>query len=277
MRNPWNLQVSGPGEALPLVFLHGFMGNGEDWREVVEPLFSSFRCVTLDLPFHGKHTQPSPDLGSFEGFSAGLREVLTAHRLLPAVFIGYSMGGRLALTFAKYYPDDCRALVIESATPGLMDPHERRRRYQQDYRLASRLEFLPDKTAFAAFLQDWYRQPIFPTWAEDEEQRRRMVERRLHTNDPHGLAMALRTYSVGRQPSYWDDVGRWKMPMLWIAGGRDQKYSEIVSRVVGVSRHAQSWIAADVGHTVHAENPVGYTLRVRDFLHTVASQAPPKI
>lgn len=49
------------GEGPPLVFVHGFLVDGQLWRKVVPPLERSFRCIVPDLPF-GSHTIPmKPD------------------------------------------------------------------------------------------------------------------------------------------------------------------------------------------------------------------------
>ena len=37
-----------------LVFLHGLLGTKSDWQKVIENL-PHFRCLSLDLPFHGEN------------------------------------------------------------------------------------------------------------------------------------------------------------------------------------------------------------------------------
>ena len=46
---------------MALLFLHGFMGSGQDWAETVEP-FPDYRCILVDLPGHGLSAGCPPGL-----------------------------------------------------------------------------------------------------------------------------------------------------------------------------------------------------------------------
>ena len=77
----------------PFVFLHGFLGNHNDWKPIADKL--PFHAIALDLPGHGN----SPFT---EDFCAALLQTLAD--LPPFHLIGYSMGGRLAAQFAAKHP-----------------------------------------------------------------------------------------------------------------------------------------------------------------------------
>ena len=47
-----------------VVFLHGFMGDKEDWAPIIQALAVSHHCIALDLPGHGTtHVAPEGDYG----------------------------------------------------------------------------------------------------------------------------------------------------------------------------------------------------------------------
>ena len=48
-----------------------------------------------------------------------MKRILELLKIEKADILGYSMGGRLALSFAIQYPDFVRKLVLESSSPGL--------------------------------------------------------------------------------------------------------------------------------------------------------------
>ena len=50
-----------------MLFLHGFMGGGEDWREVSAGLDDGFFRVAVDLPGHGASLGMPPDRYTMEG------------------------------------------------------------------------------------------------------------------------------------------------------------------------------------------------------------------
>lgn len=155
--------VGDPG-GRPLVLLHGFLGDSRDWDEVAGALSGQFFCIIPDLPGHGASAigDVDPEQG-MDYVALSLLGMLEFGPSGPVDIIGYSMGGRIALHFALRYPQRCRRLVLESASPGLTDPAERAARREHDDALACRLEEGP----LEAFLRDWYGQPLFASLARD--------------------------------------------------------------------------------------------------------------
>ena len=49
---------------------------------------------------------------------------------------GYSLGGRLAISFAAKYPDMIQSLLLESTSLGIADRVEREERYQKDLNIS---------------------------------------------------------------------------------------------------------------------------------------------
>jgi pimeloyl-ACP methyl ester carboxylesterase len=85
----------------PLVLLvHGSPGNGKAWSRVGEHLAERHRVVAPDLPGHGGTTPPAagaiPDVGD----TAVLIEALIGRVGVPALLVGYSYGGVVALAIA---------------------------------------------------------------------------------------------------------------------------------------------------------------------------------
>src|SRR5699024_8696333 len=102
----------GTGE--PIVLLHGFTGSSATWTYFVEQWKNDFHVITLDLSGHGKtHARESKTM---ESFSRDFNELLSLLNIEKAHLVGYSMGGRTALSFAQYYPEKIESLVLESAS-----------------------------------------------------------------------------------------------------------------------------------------------------------------
>lgn len=106
-------RVTGPEDAPVLVFVHGFMVNGDLWRNVVPELSTHYRCVTPDLPF-GAHEPPlaeSADL-SLPGLARILADLLTALDLRDVTLIGNDSGGAVVQYVAAEYPDRLSRIVL---------------------------------------------------------------------------------------------------------------------------------------------------------------------
>ena len=52
-----NYEMAGDGE--PLLWLHGFMGAGPDWKYIFKEPPAGFRLIAPDLRGHGASTNPS--------------------------------------------------------------------------------------------------------------------------------------------------------------------------------------------------------------------------
>jgi len=145
----------------------------------------------VDLPGHGLGTSDKTGIAESGPGLAAL-----AGR---GTYVGYSMGGRFALTTAVTSLDSVDRLVLVGATPGIDDETERAERLARDRRLADRVV----EIGTDAFLDEWLALPMFSGLPPDPiglEHRRR--------NTADGLAHSLRHCGTGSQPSLWGRLDR---------------------------------------------------------------------
>lgn len=242
----------------PVVCLHGFLGEPEDWRPLAELLGPEFGVVACPLPGHG-----APLVHHFEEGASRVVEFLRARP--PAHLVGYSMGGRLALAAALRLVRDnscaIRSLTIISSTPGLEVETDRIARAHADDRLAERME----QQGMERFVREWYAQPLFASLAERPALLRALVIRRAR-GTAAGCAAALRALTVGRQESLWKHLPELKRPALWIAGDADEKYRAIAAGAFRLCPHARLLTVPRSGHVPHLERPEFVAEHVRRFL-----------
>ncbi|MFQ5535961.1 MAG: 2-succinyl-6-hydroxy-2,4-cyclohexadiene-1-carboxylate synthase [Gemmatimonadota bacterium] len=248
------------------VLLHGFTGSAAAWpREITEGLASAGHGpVLLDLPGHGPGRSGAGGDDREDDFSleAVHRRIRRAMGEEPAPLIGYSMGGRLALSFAAEHPGRVSRLVLEAASPGLADEEERAARRRRDKALALRIE----EGGMAAFVDEWERLPLFESQnALPEEVRRAQRELRLR-HDSAPLAEALRCLGTGALPSYWEELVRMELPVLLIAGELDTKFVKIARKMARRLPDARLVITPGAGHRVHLERPGAWLSAVVAFL-----------
>ncbi|MGH2633545.1 MAG: alpha/beta fold hydrolase, partial [Tepidiformaceae bacterium] len=96
-----NIELAGTGGGVPLVMLHGFTGSSRAWGRFGELLAVAGPVLTVDVVGHGESDAPA----SIEHYrmAAAVDDVVAAVTKAGfprANWLGYSMGGRLALQIA---------------------------------------------------------------------------------------------------------------------------------------------------------------------------------
>jgi pimeloyl-ACP methyl ester carboxylesterase len=109
-----NYESTGDGE--PLLWLHGFMGAGQDWKYIFDEAPAGFRLIAPDLRGHGASTNPSGRF-SFREAAADILALLQHLRLDAVKAIGLSGGGITLLHMATAAPRSVTGMVIVSAPP----------------------------------------------------------------------------------------------------------------------------------------------------------------
>lgn len=113
----FNVERAGAGPAL--VLLHGFTGSSTTWADHVPVFAREFDTVAVDLLGHGASAVPiDPERYRMEHAVADLTGLLDQMNISQAAWLGYSMGGRVALQYAVAQPARVAALVLEGASPG---------------------------------------------------------------------------------------------------------------------------------------------------------------
>lgn len=244
-----------------ILFLHGFMGDSNEFNEVISLLSDQFCCLTVDLPGHGKTRLLGGDeCYTMSNTAQALINLLERLNVKECFLIGYSMGGRLALYLNLHFPQHFSKVVLESASPGLKTEGDRLERTQRDIELAHKLE----KGDLSSFLSSWYNQPIFAS-LKKHPYFESLIASRLQ-NTPLELAKSLRNMSTGCQPSLWEELKKNRNHLLLLVGEYDAKFIAINSEMARLCKSAKLEIVSNCGHNIHFENPKIFVENVQIFL-----------
>jgi 2-succinyl-6-hydroxy-2,4-cyclohexadiene-1-carboxylate synthase len=232
-----------------VLFIPGFMQRGDAWRPVAELLPERYPSTLLD---HAEH--------SFEG---RMREILDhAHSAGPSerpVLVGYSLGGRLALRAALRAPDSFAGIVTVGATAGIDEGPMRVQRAEADEKLASWIEAMPIEDIVSL----WERQPLFADQSDALVEAQRAG--RL-SQDPRSLALLLRTTGQGVLDPVWHELRALDLPLLAIAGARDEGYVAAAKRMASVAPRGRIAIVEEAGHAAHLQQPEEVAGLIAGFL-----------
>lgn len=240
----------GRGET-PLLLIHGFMGSVESWGDLPARLGAHLTVLAVDLPGHGRSTGPTdPTRYAVTRVARDLADVQARVFGGPAWWMGYSMGGRIALSGAvEGHP--VRGLLLESSSPGLEHASDREARRAQDEARARRLE----AGGTRAFVEEWLGLPLFQGLQGCGPDVRERAASIRAGQDSGRMAAWLRGGGTGAQPSYWDRLTGVEVPVALLTGATDAKFQRVARDMLAQLPQAGWTSVPGVGHLVHVEAP----------------------
>lgn len=229
--------------------LHGAVGSSSDWRGFAREMRDAFGEVRrLDL-WRFLDCCPMP----LETFGDTLAEEIV--RIDPEpVLLGYSMGGRLALHALLTRPQLWKAAVIVSAHPGLEKESDRAFRRKTDAAWSA----LALKGDWQDFLKKWNAQGVLA--GKGMPDRTPLKDRRA------SVARSFIDWSLGAQRNLMPELHRIPCPVLWVSGGKDEKFTRLAQSAVPNMPHGENAVISGCGHRVPWQCPGDFTVAVRGFL-----------
>lgn len=266
------LHVERTGSGPPLVLLHGFTGSGRTLARTAEDFADRFETLRIDLLGHGQSDAPDRiapyAMERCAGQVAAVIERLAGGR---AHLLGYSMGGRVALSLAAFHPEQVRSALLVGARAGIESAPDRARRIAADERLAADLE----RCGLEAFVDRWMALPLFASQARIGPAFLAEARRQRLGNCVHGLVHSLRGMGAGAQRPLFDRLASLRVPTLVAVGAEDERFLPVAEDLAARIPAARLAVVPAAGHAAHLENPEAFRRIARDFLADV--EAAPAI
>lgn len=201
-----------------LIFVHGFLGQPKDWHKISAELMPSgphfFFDLNRDLPL---------DQMNFEAWPAAFRCWKDKYQVVgPTVLVGYSLGGRLALSLLENKVAS-RAVLL-SAHWGLAagDSAGREDRHRLNLDWARRFQ----TESWDSLWQSWNSQSVFDGSRND-------LFREEKNFDRQKLAALITGFSLGRQEDFRFLLDDDRLRVLNLYGEHDDSYRKMAARLSG--------------------------------------------
>jgi pimeloyl-ACP methyl ester carboxylesterase len=107
-----HVELDGPADGPPVVFLHGVGSSGRTWEWVPDELTRGRRVVRVDLRGHGR-SEHAPGTYDLEHYGTDAAAVVAETAGRPAVLVGNSLGGVVAWWLAQNRPELVAAALLE--------------------------------------------------------------------------------------------------------------------------------------------------------------------
>ena len=249
-------EVRGRGDTA-LVFLHGWSGDREYWKNQVEAFAADYRVVAVDQAGHGESGKDRK-AWTTAALAGDVEAVVKDLGLKRVILVGHSMGGPVALQAAKRMPGTVVAVIgvdtLQDAE--LKRPDEMTRplldTIEKDFKGTVRATFaglLAEKT--------------------DPELKKWLVTKAEGLDPKAGVGLMRDLFAADLKPLFQEA----KVPIRCInsAGG----YQYFTPTAVASNRKYADYVAvtiADVGHYPMLEKPAEFNQKLRDVLKEFAAR-----
>lgn len=106
------IHVERHGQGPDIVLAHGWGLHAGIWSELATTLAQRFTVSAIDLPGHGRSRE-----SVMPARLTDLTDMVVEQVPSPAIWLGWSLGGLVALDAARRYPQRVWKLVLTAATP----------------------------------------------------------------------------------------------------------------------------------------------------------------
>lgn len=260
----------------PVILLHGFSQSADSWDQVA-PLLACHRTVyALDLVGHGGSTAPADSFfyalqAQGEALLAFVAHVAAENGGRRPAVIGYSMGGRVALSSLVKQPGEfsraVSSLVLESVGLGFAADADRACAADRDAANAARLR----ERGVEEFMNAWERLPLFASQRHLPSNVRSHVRAGRLANDAEALARTFEHAGQHSMPARKEvlsalaAVCNQGVSVQYLTGSLDRKYRALSEELRCVPGVAVETVRGS-GHNVHLEAPADFVRCVEAFL-----------
>jgi pimeloyl-ACP methyl ester carboxylesterase len=242
------------GEGLPLLFIHGFPLCRGTWSHQVEAFKSKHRVIAPDLRGFGEsHSSTGPvSMGQFAEDIWGLIQELGAG---PVILAGHSMGGYIALAFARAHPEHLRGLVLVATKsgPDSVEAAKGRRATAETVGLKG-ISVVVDAMA-----------PKMLSASNTDGPMAASVRSFMSSASPQGVRSAL--LGMAERPDATEGLGQIRVPTLVIVGSEDTVIPPSESQALAKAvPDAQLKVIPHAGHLVAWEQPAAFNEALKGWL-----------
>jgi pimeloyl-ACP methyl ester carboxylesterase len=261
------LHVAEAGSGPALLLVHGLTASHAVWQPTIEAFADRWRVIAPDLPGHGESAKPDAPY-TVDFFAGMMRSLARALDVQEAVVGGSSLGGRVALELALWYPGFTRAIVLAAPAVG----------YSAAMRpVGQALQALTGPRILRASLEQFFQQNFHDRTRIGHVTRRRILEERLVAPDFPDFARAVARSLAGVLRAEPQPLERVTQPVLVAWGRQDRlvplrRSRELLRRIP----HARLHVLEQCGHLPMLEQPRAFNTVVAEFLRAALAAPRPR-
>ena len=259
--NGADLYYEDTGSGKPVVLLHGYVGDIEDWRAQIRYFSQGYRCLALDQRGRGKAEAPkTQEEYTFPLFVDDVYQWVNKLHIDKFVLIGHSLGGMIAQGFVLAHPEMVEALVLTDTSSGPVNPGNNPE-YQKTLN-----EIAMTLGTVAAFDYDFVNNPAtMARYRKHPETFDRMREK-TRTTSAEGYVFVRE--AMRNRPVFTGRLSEISCPALLFCGTDDAGLIAPME-VMASKLNTELVRIKDAGHGVMYEKPSEYNRALEEFLKRI--------
>jgi len=250
-----NVEITGQGKDLVLV--HGWGMNAGVWEPLLASLVTDFRVTVIELPGHGA-SDYDESLTSLDDWCESLLRAAPER----AAWLGWSLGGQLAMKAALLTPDRVSALILMASTPRFVQDES----WPSALSSGTVLQFSEQLVTNPAVTLSRFLAMQVHGSESARETLKQLKQSMRHCQAPrtealkNGLRLLLET-------DLRSSLKNLQPPSLWLLGGRDTLVpSGLADRIPGLLPTAEIHLLDKAAHAPFLSHPDMLSRLLREFL-----------
>ena len=248
---------------ITLILIHGFPESGSIFSHQIKALQKYYTLLIPDLPGSGA-SDFNASLKSLSDFSEALHHITREEHLTNMVIIGHSMGGYIALDYAKKYQESLIGIGLLHSTAYEDSPQKKQ----------NRLKAISTMERFGG---SRFLRAMIPTlFGEEFRHKQEGIIAQLMDQGAHFKTEALQQYYqiMHDRNDSLALLKELKVPVLFIAGSEDNSApaGDLIHQS-SLTRVSMIEVLEQVGHMGFLENPDKVNQILLSFLQFVQTQA----
>ncbi len=259
-------------EGVPMVLLHGHGNEAHLWDDFVLCVAPHYRVIAVDQRGHGDSDWDPEGRYDIDSMADDLEAITDALGIDRFVLIGFSMGGRVSMTFGGRHPERLAGLVLVDIGP------------EVDPRGTSRIgsEMAEHREPVFASIEEYAQMLSLNYPAGQRDALLRMARHGLRQRDDGRYELKMDPLLRGARPSSedaqsaeattekeaWSALARITCPTLVVRGAASDILSpDTADKMVDeVLQNGQLAIVPQAAHSVATDNPKGFEEAVAEFV-----------
>jgi 2-succinyl-6-hydroxy-2,4-cyclohexadiene-1-carboxylate synthase len=261
-----NHELHGEGECL--VLIHGFTDNLKMWYNQVPKLSEKFKVLVYDVRGHGQ-TESDDNRFSIDLFADDLCELTKALKIEKMHVLGYSMGGRIGLSFALKYPEKVKCVILANSGipgPSLQLSEQQLKEMAEKKELLRSLLETGDIEAISEIMAVYSFSPGLKDRMPEVFHKYKALKM---DNDPRHYVAIMQ--AVVDNMDHPPDLTQLKCPLLIIAGEQDAFMSLDVAESMKIAMPHAEIEYLPTGHAAALEMPDQFNRAVIGFLKKLSA------